>query len=207
MLKKIFYKKYKIQLFPFIFKNIQGDSFKQEEFFLNQQKKRIEFFFLHQSKYNNYFLEMNQFVIWTIEGDICRVLIEKDYYNQFKELYQKEINIFYANFLYSLLEKRRDLIYIDFLLIFNFICFTLFFALMIKIFINYFKFWFFLFIFFIFFVVIFIYFRKKRNDFFYKFKKESFLKTIKKTKVLLGEEKFESILKKQNFFSLNLKKK
>ncbi|WP_153369196.1 hypothetical protein [Candidatus Phytoplasma sacchari] len=204
MLKNFFIKKFKILLFPKIFNSISKDEcfFKKDEFFLNGEKINIVFFYLHQTEYYNYFLDMKQYVVWTIKDNICRVFIEKEYYQKFEEFYEKEINIIYANFLYNLLKKRIYLIYTNILYCLNFsflslILFFLFknlFFLEKLLFFLSFSFVVLLFIFIIFFMI------KKQIKIFYDFKKDILRETIEKTELFLGKEKFKNILKQQKSF-------
>ncbi|KAB8122101.1 MAG: hypothetical protein BGWL_c4110 [Candidatus Phytoplasma cynodontis] len=204
MLKKIFYKKFKIKLFSSIFDGILKDEkpFIENEFFLDGKKIKIEFFYLCQNKYNSYCLEIKQYIVWTIKDNICRVFIDKNYYCDFKEFYQIKVNIIYVDFLYKILEKRRYLIYNNILYFIFFSFFFLFFFFCGKIYFNYKQFLFFSFCFIICCLLFFFFFNKKQKKIFYDFKKNIFDITIKKTKNYLGEEKFENILKKQkSFFS------
>ncbi|WCA22520.1 hypothetical protein [Candidatus Phytoplasma oryzae] len=202
MLNKIFDKRYKIQLFPFIFHSLSKNEkpFKTEKNIINQKNINIDFFYLDQSKYNSYFLDIKQYVVWSIDKNLCRVFIEKNYYNQFKEFYQKEVNIIYLHFIYNLLEKRKFLIYKNFLYCLNLLLLYLISSFLFNFFLNKKKFLIFSFLFLIFFLFIVLLIKKKQKKIFHDFKKNIFKQTIQKTKKFLGKEKFENILKKQKLF-------
>jgi hypothetical protein len=204
MIKKLFDKKTRIYLFPLIFNSAKGEPFKKESYFLDKQQNQIEFFFMSKSKYNNYLLEISQYVVWTINQNICRVFIDKNYYKEFRSFYKKKINVIYVKFLYDILKTRKKMVNKK-----NFYCFIIFFFSLFMyyiIFVLFFKktflilFLFFLLIFFLLFNFINI----KQNLFFNNYKKKKFEEVIEETKKNLGEIRFQDILKRQQLYNKNI---
>ncbi|QTX03226.1 hypothetical protein LFWB_6650 [Candidatus Phytoplasma luffae] len=200
----------KIKLFPFIFNSCEGLPFRTETYNINEEEKKIEFFNLEQSKYNEHFLNMQQYVIWSSLNNCYRVFIDEHYYKEFSSLYQKEINIMYIDFLEKILIKNSEIfkkkIFNLFLLIFLFLPIGVFllkknyssdFCIMsvYLLFLSLFSF-------------LFVSRTKKQQNFLKQYKKLLFEKMITKVKSFLGLEFFEEILKKQKEYpsKVNIKK-
>lgn len=194
----------KIQLFPFIFNSIEGKPFHFEIYDINGKEKKIEFFFLKQSKYNSYFLDMKQYVIWSIVDNVYRVFVDEDYYQKFKILYQKEINIIYMNFLSTLLNKRLNIINKNFVFSFLNIFVSLFFIFVLfslnKEFAQKNKFLIFFITFISNFIFLFFYINIKQRKIFQDYKKQLLKKTMQEVKFFLGAKVFEEISKKQRLY-------
>lgn len=199
-------KRNKIQLFPFIFNSIEGKPFYFEIYDINKKEKKIEFFFLKQSKYNSYFLDMKQYVVWSIVDNVYRVFIDEDYYQKFKILYQKEINIIYMNLLSTLLHKRLNIIKKNFVFSFLSIFVSLFFIFILfglkREFSQKNKFLIFFITFILNFIFLFFYSNIKQRKIFQDYKKQLLQKTIQEVESFLGAEVFEEISKKQRLYFL-----
>ncbi|AYJ01172.1 hypothetical protein CWO85_01325 [Candidatus Phytoplasma ziziphi] len=198
-------KRSKLKLFPFIFNSISGEPFRCEIYDINGEEKKIEFFFLKQSEYNSYFLDMKQYVVWSIVDDLYRVLVDESYYSKFEILYQKEINIIYMNFLQKLLYKRYKIIRKNFLYYFLSIFFSLFLIYFFYFkeisFLKEYQYLIFFIIFILNFVFLFFYTKVKQRDFFQNYKTKLLKETMKNIKSFLGVEVFENISKQQRMFS------
>lgn len=198
----LFIKEKKIQLLPFVFNSVDGSAFRKEKCLFNNQEKKIEFFFLKQSSYNSFFLNMNQYVVWTYLNGIFRVLIHEEYYYKFNVLYQKEINSFYIKFIYELLNKRIKIIKKNFFylaiglttsLVFSFLVNKVLRLISYKVVILFS-------LPIVLFLIFFIFFLKKNNNKFQIDKKKLFSQFIKESEIFLGKEKLESILEKHRFY-------
>ncbi|MDV3166845.1 MAG: hypothetical protein Q8784_00205 [Vigna little leaf phytoplasma] len=191
-----FLSKKKIELFPIVFDSVEGENFREEEYYIfEKQKKKIEFFDLKQNKYFTNFAKMKQYVVWTLKDDVFRVFIIKDFYQKFNVLYQKEINIIYMIFISKMSEKilffnkqKKILIFVSlFLLIPIFFVFLfrnnfIFVLLILCFFLSFFLFLFFSF--------------KKLL----RYKKDLFDETIKRIKLFLGLKNYENLIEEQKLY-------
>ncbi|MDV3198270.1 MAG: hypothetical protein Q8888_01235 [Vigna little leaf phytoplasma] len=191
-----FLSKKKAELFPIVFDSVEGENFREEEYYIfEKQKKKIEFFDLKQNKYFTNFAKMKQYVVWTLKDDVFRVFIIKDFYQKFNVLYQKEINIIYMIFISKMSEKilsfnkqKKILIFVSlFLLIPIFFVFLfknnfIFVLLILCFFLSFFLFSFFSF--------------KKLL----RYKKYLFDETIKRIKLFLGLKNYENLIEEQKLY-------
>ncbi|CCP88412.1 hypothetical protein [Candidatus Phytoplasma solani] len=99
-----------MQLLTNFYHSLQGEPFLIEEILLNETPVKIEFYYLEQSKYYNALFQTRQFVVWTADKGTYRLLIDKDYYNNFKPLYRKEINTAWLEFMIQVYQKEANLI-------------------------------------------------------------------------------------------------
>ncbi|MDV3196171.1 MAG: hypothetical protein Q8885_01410 [Candidatus Phytoplasma stylosanthis] len=203
----IFFKKKekKNKLFSFIFNSAIGEPFRTEKYDNNGEEKKIEFFSLEKSKYSHYFLDMKQYVIWSILGNVCRVFIQDSYYKEFKILYQKEINVLYIEFLEKILKRSYEISKKNNFYFFSiiFLSYLFSFFLSYKFILENFFFFYFLFTFILIFSFLFLNIKQKKNLKNYKQKK--FEEMIQKVKLFLGEEIFSNVIEKQKEYFSKLK--
>ncbi|MEC4558701.1 MAG: hypothetical protein U9532_00710 ['Conium maculatum' witches'-broom phytoplasma] len=199
----LFTNKNKIQLLPFVFNSVEGNSFREENCLFNDQEKKIEFFYLKQSKYNSFFLNMNQYVVWTYLNGVFRVLIHEEYYDKFNALYQKEINSFYMKFIYELLNKRANIIKKNFLSLGIGFAASLVLSTLIKSLItnlNGYKVVMLFALPIILFLIILMFFMKKNDKKFQLDKKKLFIQFIQESENFLGKEELENILTQHRLY-------
>lgn len=103
-------KKKRLKLLTNFYHSLQGDPFLTEEIILDGDLVKIEFYYLEQSKYYNALFQSRQFAVWTANQGVCRLLVDKDYYQHFAALYQKKINIFWLEFMTKVYQKEISLI-------------------------------------------------------------------------------------------------
>ncbi|MDO8063978.1 hypothetical protein [Candidatus Phytoplasma bonamiae] len=102
--------KSKFQLLPLVFDAVKGDPFHEEDYQLDQQQGKIQFYYLKQNEYQDNFTKLNQYVVWTLKGNIYRVFIDKFYYEKFSILYQPEINIYFIKYIFSSLNLYNSML-------------------------------------------------------------------------------------------------
>ncbi|MDO7983663.1 MAG: hypothetical protein Q8764_00315 [Pigeon pea little leaf phytoplasma] len=105
-----FWNKSKFQLLPLVFDAVKGDPFHEEDYQLDQQQGKIQFYYLKQNEYQDNFARLNQYVIWTLKDNIYRVFIDKFYYEKFSILYQPEINIYFIKYIFSSLKIYNSML-------------------------------------------------------------------------------------------------
>nr|QOX89421.1 hypothetical protein H7685_00550 ['Parthenium hysterophorus' phyllody phytoplasma] len=57
---------------------------------------------MNQNEYQDSFIKLNQYVVWTLKDNVYRVFIDKSYYQKFDILYQPKVNIFLLNIFFLL---------------------------------------------------------------------------------------------------------
>lgn len=189
--------KNKIEILPIVFDSSEGQPFRKEKYIVQQKEKKIEFFYLTQSKYYLNFIQIKQYVVWTLKNDVCRVFITEEFYKKFELFYQKEINIIYLSFLYDIstrslyiYQKLKFLFLIFLFIFFSFLGFVIFLGLNKLIFLLIFLFSFLVFFIFFFF----------RLKLLLKYKENRLNKVRKKVIIFLGRKKYEKLMEEQRLF-------
>ncbi|MFP7699564.1 MAG: hypothetical protein ACLTFB_02230 [Candidatus Phytoplasma pyri] len=193
-----FKKNNKIKMLDVIFNSVEGEPFKIEDFENEKGKHRIEFYYIEQSKYKNPLINSRQFVVYTADKGFFRVLIDKEYYKNFKILYQKKINIIWINFMISLFEKQLQFQKkYSFYVFISFIISVLFLIINWKLDVleNYAFIIILLSILFPILGTIFI--TKKQQKYFILLKNDNLNETINKIKKIIGSKEYEEILEQQ----------
>ncbi|PQP79430.1 hypothetical protein C6B37_01850, partial [Candidatus Phytoplasma phoenicium] len=179
-------RKNKIEILPIVFDSSEGRPFRKEKYIVQQQEKKIEFFYLTQSNYYLNFMQIKQYVVWTLKNDVCRVFITEDFYKKFELFYQKEINTIYLSFLYDI-SIRRLYIYQKFKFLFSILLLIFLSFLGFFIFLGLDKL-IFLLIFLFSFLVFFIFFAF-RLKLLLKYKKNRLNEARKEVRIFLGSKK------------------
>ena len=105
-----FQKEKDFKLLTNIYKSLQGDPFLTQETKLRGKEIKVEFYYLDQSKYYSTLFQSRQFAVWTADKGVCRLFIEKKYYEEFGAFYQKDINDMWLDFIWQIFQKEATLI-------------------------------------------------------------------------------------------------
>ncbi|MDV3205452.1 MAG: hypothetical protein Q8899_01625 [Weeping tea tree witches'-broom phytoplasma] len=196
-------KKSDMQLLPFIFHSAEGAPFRTDLYCTyDEYKNKIEFYYFKQTKYSSYFLDVNQYVVWTLVGGIYRVFVDHDYYHEFHLLYQQKINTFYVEFIFESLQwymniKQKRYFYF----VSGFFLFIFFTFFMIKLFISSMKRGILIFILMlVLFLLFFCLFLQKQLCKLSVEKEKLFSFFIKKTELFLSKDILDDILKKHRIY-------
>ncbi|MDO8057119.1 hypothetical protein [Candidatus Phytoplasma gossypii] len=191
-----FWNESKFQLLPLVFDSVKGEPFHEDEYKLDQQQVKIQFYYLKQNEYQDNFTKLNQYVVWTLKDNIYRVFIDKFYYEKFSILYQPEINIFFIKYILNSLKTYNSMLLKRYFYIF---CGFLFYVLNVIVFfkLNYFLGNFkllLIFLFFLLFLIFSLYLIKNQNSIFVDKKKKLFQEFKNNMESFLGKEVTEKIL-------------
>ncbi|MDV3157210.1 MAG: hypothetical protein Q8889_01640 [Candidatus Phytoplasma australasiaticum] len=188
--------KNKFQLLPLVFDSVKGDSFYEDLYEFDQKKVKIQFYYLKQNKYQDSFIKLNQYVVWTLKDNVYRVFIDKSYYQKFDILYQPKINIFFIKYIFSSLKTYNSILlsrYFYMLCGFLFYIMNTILCFKLSLFLGNLKL-FLIFLFFLLFLTFSFCLIKYQNNLFLK-KKQKLLQEFKNNvEILLGKEKTEKIL-------------
>ncbi|MDV3178785.1 MAG: hypothetical protein Q8855_00830, partial [Candidatus Phytoplasma australasiaticum] len=102
--------KNKFQLLPLVFDSVKGDPFYEDLYEFDQKKVKIQFYDLNQNEYQDSFIKLNQYVVWTLKDNVYRVFIDKSYYQKFDILYQPKVNIFFIKYIFSSLKTYNSIL-------------------------------------------------------------------------------------------------
>ncbi|WP_349402153.1 putative membrane protein [Candidatus Phytoplasma solani] len=193
-------KKKQLQLLTNFYHSLQGEPFLIEEVVLDGDLVKVEFYYLEQSKHYSTLFQSRQFAIWTADQGSYRLLIDKDYYQHFAPLYQKEINVFWLTFMIRVYQKEISLINrIKFVFLFVLLPTLLLIFLTIQKWQKLEKKWFFVVPLVILLTVSFIvnYWIKNQQKQLIFFKDKELQKALEEIKKKLGESFFAELLEKQ----------
>ncbi len=71
--------------------------------------KEVEIHYMNDTPYLSRFAGRGNFAIWTSDGQGFKLLVERDYYNNLKDLHSPKINTLWINFYESVHTLRRNL--------------------------------------------------------------------------------------------------
>ncbi|GLH60282.1 hypothetical protein [Paulownia witches'-broom phytoplasma] len=105
-----FQKEKEFKLLTNIYNSLKGEPFLTQETTLKGKETKVEFYYLDQSKYYSTLFQSRQFAVWTADKGVCRLLVEKKYYEEFGAFYQKDINDMWLYFIWQIFQKEATLI-------------------------------------------------------------------------------------------------
>jgi hypothetical protein len=197
----LFFQKEKdFKLLTHIYNSLKGEPFLTKETILRGKKIKVEFYYLDQSKYYSNLFKSRQFAVWTADRGVCRLLIEKKYYEEFGVFYQKDINDIWLDLIWQILQKEATLIKKIKLLFLAVVVPILLNAFLLK---ENFSGWIRILSFLILISSFFYinYWIKKQQKKIYFFRDKKLQETLEQIKQILGEELYELLKEKQKHFN------